>query len=107
MAIAFGSWSSTVPTGAPGAAAQVAASWEGWIEPPSFTGLPSLYLDDQPDGALSIQKGSRLILRRYGDPKALTFQGSVLDTDVGAAPSLSQRITRSETLSVDGSRARS
>ncbi len=107
MAIGFGSWNSTAPTGAPGAAAQIAASWEGWIEPPSYTGQPSLYLDDQPDGALTIPKDSRLTLRRYGDPLALAFTGSVLDSEAGAASSLSQRITRSGTLSIDGPTARS
>lgn len=102
MAIGFGPWHTTAPTGATGAAAQMAASWEGWIEPPSYTGQPSLYLHDQPDGALTIPKDSRLTLRRYGDPEALGFTGTILDNDVGTAPSLTQRITRGGSLSING-----
>jgi hypothetical protein len=30
----------------PGAAAASGPSWEGWVEPPIYTGLPSLYLND-------------------------------------------------------------
>nr|WP_306418699.1 DUF4175 domain-containing protein [Aliiroseovarius pelagivivens] len=102
MAIGFGPWQFGPPADTDGAAAQIAASWEGWIEPPAYTGKPSLYLDDQPDGTLTTPKGSRLTLRRYGDLQALGFEGSILDTDAGAAPSLSQRITRSGTLSIAG-----
>lgn len=106
VAIGFGPWQSASSVGSPGIAAPVAASWEGWIEPPSYTGHPSLYLDDQPDGALTIPKDSRLTLRRYGDPQALGFGGTVLNGDAGMDPSLNQRITRSGTLSIKGPTAR-
>ncbi len=52
---------------APGAAvAGQGPSWEGWVEPPRYTGLPTLYLADQPGPALSVPQGSRITLRFYG-----------------------------------------
>ncbi len=50
-------------TGARGA---VATSWEGWITPPAYTGLPSLYLNDQHFGPLEVPMGSQVIVRFYG-----------------------------------------
>jgi hypothetical protein len=45
--------------------------WEGWIEPPAYTGKPSLYLNDQ-DGQIDVPEGSRISLRLYGEIGALT-----------------------------------
>ncbi|WP_322791077.1 TIGR02302 family protein [Aliiroseovarius halocynthiae] len=101
MAIIFGPWTSA-PTSGAETTATISASWEGWIEPPSYTGKPSLYLDDQSDGTLHIPTGSRLTLRRYGDPLALAFQGTALDTAASAVTSLTQQITRDGTLIIDG-----
>jgi uncharacterized protein (TIGR02302 family) len=42
------------------------SSWEGWIEPPSYTGKPTLYLADQPPGQLEVPSGARVTLRLYG-----------------------------------------
>lgn len=42
------------------------ASWEGWVEPPSYTGKPTLYLGDQAPGTLQVPEGSRVTLRLYG-----------------------------------------
>ncbi len=50
----------------PGSAAAAGPSWEGWIEPPTYTGRPTLYLNDIPEGPLEVEAGSRLILRFYG-----------------------------------------
>ena len=47
------------------------ASWEGWIEAPSYTGKPTLYLADQPPGSLAVPIGSRVTLRLYGKLGAL------------------------------------
>jgi uncharacterized protein (TIGR02302 family) len=55
-----------LPGSGPAAAAIAGASWEGWIEPPAYTGRPSLYLNDQPPGPLAVPAGSRLTLRLYG-----------------------------------------
>lgn len=50
--------------------------WEGWIEPPAYTGKPSLYLNDQ-DGQIDVPEGSRISLRLYGEIGALTVAETV------------------------------
>lgn len=64
---------------APGAASAAAAgpSWEGWIEPPNYTGKPTLYLNDQPAGQIRVPEGSRITLRFYGQIGALTLAETV------------------------------
>lgn len=47
-------------------------AWEGWVEPPSFTGKPTLYLNDLGGETLSVPQGSRVTLRLYGAPDALS-----------------------------------
>jgi len=58
---------------APGASGALATgpAWEGWIEPPAHTGLPSLYLADQKD-EIRVPEGSRITLRLYGELGALS-----------------------------------
>lgn len=58
-------------------------SWEGWIEPPSYTGLPVLYLNDQPAGALELPVGSRISLRFYGAVGALSLAQDVSEAEAG------------------------
>lgn len=81
-------------------------SWEGWIEPPAYTGLPGLYLNDLPEGALKVPQGSILTLRLYGEIGALTVAETVsgnTDTVQSAAePAQSFTVSQSGTLSVDG-----
>jgi hypothetical protein len=71
MALLFGSvWRiASVAQMAPGGATAAAetAAWEGWIEPPAYTGKPSLYLADIPAGPLAVPKGSKVTLRLYGE----------------------------------------
>lgn len=105
LAIGFGPW--TAPDDARvsevgTAAALAAASWEGWIEPPTYTGQPSLYLPDQPEGPLSVPSGSRLTLHSYGDLTGITLSGSTLDlaTDTPTPAQHRQRLTRSGSLSI-------
>lgn len=69
--------------------ALVEASWEGWVEPPSYTGLPTLYLNDQPEGVLSVPINSRVTLRLYGEVGALTVQETV-SARVGEVPSAAE-----------------
>ncbi|MDG1862626.1 MAG: DUF4175 family protein, partial [Yoonia sp.] len=40
--------------------------WEGWIEPPAYTGQPTLYLADQTGETIEAPQGSRITLRLYG-----------------------------------------
>lgn len=50
--------------------------WEGWVEPPSYTGLPSLYLADQPD-SLQAPAGSLVTIRFYGPVGKLSLAETV------------------------------
>lgn len=81
MAFVGGSFSnlSTVRELGPGGGAALASgpTWEGWIEPPSYTGKPALYLNDQPAGKLVLPEGSRVLLRLYGEVGALTVAETV------------------------------
>lgn len=69
-------------------------SWEGWIEPPLYTGLPSLYLNDQTD-EIRTPFGSRITLRLYGEVGALSVAETVSGRteDVGAATDPEQEFT--------------
>ncbi|MFN3144539.1 MAG: TIGR02302 family protein [Paracoccaceae bacterium] len=80
MALGFGSiWRvSSVTELAPGNAALAAGpSWEGWVEPPAYTGKPSLYLNDIAAGELAVPEASRVTLRFYGEVGALTLSETV------------------------------
>ena len=66
-----------VVAGPAGAAAAAGPSWEGWIEPPSYTGKPSLYLSDIAQAAFEAPEGSRVTIRLYGEVGALTVAETV------------------------------
>ena len=61
-------------------AAIAETSWEGWIEPPAYTGKPTLYLSDQPPGPLAVPVGARVTLRLYGRVGALEIVESYSST---------------------------
>jgi uncharacterized protein (TIGR02302 family) len=65
----------------PGAASASGPSWEGWVEPPVYTGLPSLYLNDITADAFETPQGSRISLRFYGNPDDIT-----VTADLGPTP---------------------
>jgi uncharacterized protein (TIGR02302 family) len=77
IALVFGSFwrmgnlSAIAPGGAE--AGLSGPSWEGWIEPPRYTGLPVLYLNDQATERLELAQGSRITLRFYGEVGALSL----------------------------------
>lgn len=82
MAALFGSlWRVAEAPGlaAPGRAADAAAgpTWEGWAEPPAYTGKPGLYLNTVPEGPLDLPEGSRITLRLYGDADAIPVTESL------------------------------
>ncbi|MBY6137540.1 TIGR02302 family protein [Nocardioides marinus] len=88
-------------------------AWEGWAEPPAYTRLPVLYLNDQAAGVLALPQGSRLTLRFYGETGALTLvedvsggadggQGTAVD---GTAPTFT--VARSGSVEIDGPGGRS
>ncbi|MEL7204554.1 MAG: TIGR02302 family protein [Pseudomonadota bacterium] len=80
-------------------------SWEGWIEPPLYTGLPSLYLSDQAE-EVRVPHGSKVTLRLYGEVGALSVTETVSGRteDVGAAtdPEQDFEILADGTLKIDG-----
>ncbi|MEL7214143.1 MAG: TIGR02302 family protein [Pseudomonadota bacterium] len=97
----------------PGVADQLATgpAWEGWVEPPAYTGAPSLYLNDITGEAFRVPQGSRLTLRLYGEVGELTVSETVSGRteDVGSAADISQEfeVTQSGRLSIDGPGGRS
>lgn len=109
MALLFGGLSRVtdvgeVPLGAGTATALSGPSWEGWVEPPIYTGLPSLYLNDIFAEGFDAPIGSDITLRAYGSPGEITLR-----TDIGPVPEFdpnayAQTVTmeRGGTLTVDG-----
>ncbi|MGH1464366.1 MAG: TIGR02302 family protein [Cognatishimia sp.] len=90
VALLFGSFArvTSLSAMAPGGALPpiAGAAWEGWIEPPAYTGLPTLYLNDQSEAVLELPENSRVMLRLYGEVGALTLQETV-SARVGDVPS--------------------
>ncbi|MCK0096072.1 DUF4175 domain-containing protein [Yoonia sp. F2084L] len=80
--------------------------WEGWVEPPAYTGKPSIYLNDVPAGPLRVPEGSQVTLRLYGEVGALTVAETVSGRvdDLGAASDAQQQfaVTQSGTLTIGG-----
>lgn len=88
---------------APGQALAGGPSWEGWVEPPAYTGKPSLYLNDITAAALTVPQGSHVTLRFYGEPGALSVAQDISTTAaIGDALSSRFAVEHSGTLSIDG-----
>nr|WP_238364165.1 TIGR02302 family protein [Mesobacterium pallidum] len=114
-ALMFGSiWrvgSVTEMTPGGGTALATGPAWEGWAEPPAYTRLPTLYLNDQPPGVLSLPEGSTITLRLYGEVGALTVTETVSGRteEVGsvAAPSQAFTVEGDGTIEIAGEGGRS
>lgn len=92
------------PGGGSGATLAQGPAWEGWIEPPRHTGLPSLYLADQA-GVMRAPVGSAVTLRFYGAEGALSLHETVSGREEAApltAPEQSFDIARDGVLRIDG-----
>ena len=80
--------------------------WEGWVEPPAYTGKPSIYLNDVPAGPLRVPEGSQVTLRLYGEVGALTVAETVSGRvgELGSASDAQQEfsISQSGTLTIGG-----
>ncbi len=80
-------------------------AWEGWIEPPAYTGRPSLYLNDQ-TGRIAVPEGSHVTMRLYGEVGALRIEETVSDSEPAPAdPGTPERdftVVRDGRLSVTG-----
>ncbi|SLN54060.1 TIGR02302 family protein [Pseudooctadecabacter jejudonensis] len=110
VALLFGSiWRvGTVADAATGAGTTLATGpvWEGWIEPPVYTGKPTLYLADIVANRVQISQGSFVTIRLYGEVGDLTVSETVSGrtADIPPATDLQQgfEVTRSGTISIDG-----
>ncbi|MGZ2258998.1 TIGR02302 family protein [Roseobacter sp. A03A-229] len=84
--------------------------WEGWAESPRYTGRPTIYLNDIPEGALRVPVGSLITLRLYGEIGALTLSETVSGrTEVPPASDPAQDFTvvQNGTVSISGPGGRS
>jgi uncharacterized protein (TIGR02302 family) len=116
MAFVFGSiWrvaeAPKLAGGASVGAGAVGPSWEGWAEPPAYTGKPSLYLNTVDATSLSLPEGSRIILRIYGERGSIPVEETVSDapkdaagaeTPEGTVQALEFEAVRSGRLSIGG-----
>lgn len=116
IALVFGSiWRvGTVAEMASGGAGTLAAGpvWEGWAEPPRYTGKPTLYLNDQAEGALELPVGTIVTMRLYGEVGALTVSETVsgnlsdADPDAPAQMAFDFKVTQDGALAIEGPGAR-
>ena len=115
-ALAFGTlWRSeglgALAPGAGGADVAAGPSYEGWIEPPAYTGKPSIYLNEAEDRAtLDLPEGSRVTLRLYGEVGALSVRETVSgrpvapEADAASAPAQEFTIARDGEIAIAGAR---
>lgn len=114
VAVLFGSiWRiGTVRDMTPGAGtAMTGPTWEGWLQPPRYTGLPTRYLNDVEGDALRLPQGSIVTLRFYGQAGALTLaetvSGRVEDLPSAADAQQEFVIAQAGDLSIKGNGGRS
>ncbi len=79
-------------------------TWEGWVEPPRYTALPTLYLADQDGTAIELPEGSRITLRFYGEVGAhtLTETASSIGSENADATEQDFVATKSGVMRIDG-----
>ena len=89
-----------------GAQAAIGPSWEGWVAPPPYTGLPTLYLGDIAGEELSAPRGSEVTMRFYGPEGRLelseTVSGRVGDLPPADAAAQDFIIEQDGRLAVEG-----
>ncbi|MGJ8573446.1 MAG: TIGR02302 family protein [Hoeflea sp.] len=85
--------------------------WEGWAEPPRYTGKPTLYLADLQEGPLSLPKGTLITVRLYGEVGALkvaeTVSGLAQVAEDEPALVLDFKVNQSGGITIDGPGGRS
>ena len=109
VALLFGSiWrvGSVRDLGPGSASAMSGPTWEGWLQPPRYTGLPTLYLNDIKDEDLKLPQGSTVTLRFYGQVGSLTLAETVSGR-TGELPSAAEaqqefKVTQSGELAIEG-----
>lgn len=89
MAALFGSlWRVTEVAGiAPGPAQAIPGGpvWEAWAKPPAYTGKPTIYLNDIPEGELALPAGTRIQIRVYGAETGLSIDQTIAQVAPPAA----------------------
>ena len=57
-------------------------SFEAWVNPPEYTGKPSIYLPEAPEGEMiPVPQGSEVVLRVYGLGDAISLQETLSGTE--------------------------
>ncbi|WP_246594500.1 DUF4175 domain-containing protein [Mameliella sediminis] len=109
VAILFGSLvrvQSVTGMGAGGPDLAAGPAWEGWMQPPAYTRLPSVYLNDITAPDLEVPEGAEITLRMYGEVGALSIRESISGRDLSPeeASETAQdfAVLRSGELAVDG-----
>jgi uncharacterized protein (TIGR02302 family) len=109
VALLFGSiWKvGTVAGMAPGAGGLATGPvWEGWAEPPRYTGKPTLYLNDLAEGPLDLPQGTLVTLRFYGDVGALTLaetvSGRTVDVPAASDPVQDFAVIQAGSIAIEG-----
>ncbi|NNK79615.1 MAG: TIGR02302 family protein [Litoreibacter sp.] len=79
-------------------------SWEIWIEPPLYTGKPTLYLNDIAQGDLSVPTDSLVIVRLYGELGKLEVIETVSDAEgsTTSQPAFDVKVAKSGALRIAG-----
>lgn len=90
--------------GGPGAALASGPAWEGWIEPPAYTGKPALYLADLAPGPIEVPAGSQVTIRLYGEVGALSVEEGVSGTEASdpTAPEQGFAVREPGRLAIEG-----
>ncbi|MEP5728452.1 MAG: DUF4175 domain-containing protein [Sulfitobacter sp.] len=109
VAMVFGSiWRvGTVVGMAPGIAGLADGPvWEGWAEPPRYTGKPTLYLNDLAEGPFELPQGTLITLRFYGEVGALTLaetvSGRSLDLPASSDPAQDFAVVQAGSIAIEG-----
>ncbi|MFN7002516.1 MAG: DUF4175 domain-containing protein [Roseinatronobacter sp.] len=79
-------------------------SWEAWVQPPAYTGRPSLYLNEVDRPTLQLPQGSRVTVRFYGQQGIMSVSESLSDRGEVDPTEMAQdfEIERSGRLSIRG-----
>ncbi|MFZ7091180.1 TIGR02302 family protein [Primorskyibacter sp. 2E233] len=109
VAILFGSLmrvQSVTGMGAGGPDLTQGPSWEGWMAPPGYTRMPSVYLNDITAASLDVPEGAQITLRMYGEVGALkvdeTISNRPLPEDGVQDTAQDFEVVRSGQLAIDG-----
>ncbi|MDH5798652.1 MAG: DUF4175 domain-containing protein, partial [Paracoccaceae bacterium] len=83
--------------------------WEGWVQPPSYTGKPGLYLADQSAQTFAVPAGSMVTIRLYGSPGKVAVHHDLGDELVENVEASVQKfeVMRSGQLKIEGPGGRS